>query len=108
ALRNMRLPSGWYDGEIVVMNDQGLPDFQSLQNVFDKARTKDIRYYLFDLPYCDGLDLRAVPLEARRAQLERLLRQPRARTDSAVLFSAAFDVPASEIQATACKLGLEG
>lgn len=108
ALRNMRLPSGWYDGEIVVMNDQGLPDFQSLQNAFDKARTKDILYYLFDLPYCDGLDLRAAPLEARRAQLEHLLRQPRARADSSVLFSTAFDAPAGEIQATACKLGLEG
>lgn len=108
ALRKMRLPAGWYDGEIVVMNPQGLPDFQLLQNSFDQARTEKIRYYLFDLPYCDGQDLRALPLQERRARLERLLLQAGASKDSPVLFSAAFDVPASAIQSTACKLGLEG
>ncbi|NYT57581.1 DNA ligase D [Alcaligenaceae bacterium] len=108
GIRAMQLPSGWYDGEIVVMNEQGLPDFQALQNAFDSDRTDRILYYLFDLPYCDGRDLRNVPLHQRRTQLESLLSQAPSVANSPLRFSTAFDVPANEIHATACKLGLEG
>lgn len=108
GLRAMRLPPGWYDGEIVVMDEHGMPDFQALQNAFDRKHTGKILYYLFDLPYCNGYDLRAEPLQARRAQLEHLLSQANQNADSPVRFSAAFNVPAHQIHATACELGLEG
>ena len=40
---------------------------------FDRARTEAIDYFLFDLPYFEGWDLRATPLEQRRQLLQRLL-----------------------------------
>jgi bifunctional non-homologous end joining protein LigD len=105
ALRAMELPDGWYDGEIIMPGADTPADFQALQGAFDSARTERIVYYLFDLPYCAGQDLRDVPLQERRAVLQRIVeRKPHPN----VRFSAVFDAPAGEILASACRLGLEG
>lgn len=32
AITKLGIKNGWLDGEMVVPNDQGLPDFQALQN----------------------------------------------------------------------------
>ncbi|MBF6616616.1 MAG: DNA ligase D [Candidimonas sp.] len=105
-LKRRKLPAGWYDGEIVMLNDNGMPSFQALQGAFDTARTSRIVYYLFDMPYCKGRDLRSLPLIDRRDMLESLLED--ASDDGTVRFSATFDVAARDIVASACKLGLEG
>jgi bifunctional non-homologous end joining protein LigD len=104
-LGRMRLPDGWYDGEIVVLNDKGVPDFGALQNAFDNSRAKSISYFLFDLPFVEGYDLRQTPLEARRARLRTLLS---VEPSTIVRFSEAFDAPAESIVSSACHLGLEG
>lgn len=106
ALATLKLPDGWYDGEIVVINDHGVPDFGALQNAFDGEKTQDIVYYLFDLPFCQGQDLRDVPLEARRAQLKDVL--GKAKPQGAVRFSEVFDAQAESVLTSACRLGLEG
>lgn len=105
ALAKAKLPDGWYDGEIVVHNEQGRPDFGLLQQAFDGKRGKDIVYFLFDAPYLEGEDLRALPLAQRRARLEAAL----AGAESGMLrLSAVLDAPPDEILAAACKMGLEG
>ncbi len=104
-LLRLALPEGWYDGEIVVMNENGLPDFGALQQAFDVSKTQGIVYYLFDLPFCAGRDLRAQPLLARRALLQSLLE---GTPSDLVFFSAAFDAPPGDVVGTACRLGLEG
>jgi bifunctional non-homologous end joining protein LigD len=106
ALVEMRLPDGWFDGEIVVFNDHGVPDFGALQNSFDTSKTENIKFFVFDMPYCNGYDMRNVPLEIRRMQLQSLL--AKTTSDSVVRFSDAFEVPAESIVASACQLGLEG
>ncbi|MBE7941839.1 MULTISPECIES: DNA ligase D [Ramlibacter] len=105
SLEAMALPDGWYDGEIVMPAADGRADFQALQNAFDSARTAGIVYYLFDLPFCAGQDLRAVPLVERRAVLERIVRR---KPQPQVRFSETFAAPPGEMLATACRLGLEG
>lgn len=105
ALEAMELPDGWYDGEIIMPGERVPADFQALQGAFESSRTADIVYYLFDMPYCAGYDLRDVPLEVRRAVLQRVVeRQPQDK----VRFSAVFDARPQEIVASACRLGLEG
>lgn len=104
-LLRLDLPEGWYDGEIVVMDHNGLPDFGALQQAFDAARTQAIVYYLFDVPYCGGHDLREQPLQARRALLASLLE---GQKSDRVFYSAAFEAPPGEVVGQACKLGLEG
>lgn len=105
ALQGLHLPSGWYDGEIVVLGEKGLPDFGALQRSLENERTSAVVFYVFDLPHVGGQDLRAAPLVARRAVLERLLED---RPSDAVRFSAVFEESAASVLSSACRLGLEG
>ena len=105
ALRYLNLKPGWFDGEIVVLDDQGHPNFQALQGAFDQNRTDSIIYYLFDLPYYDGQDLRAVPLIERRKLLGGLLDKD---TATVIRFSEAVEGSAQDLLNSACRLGLEG
>ncbi len=105
ALAALGLESAWLDGEVVVPNEEGTPDFQALQNAFEIGRSGTIIYYLFDLPYLNGMDLREVPLEERRAALSQMLET----NDSELLrFSADFTEQPESILESACQMKLEG
>jgi bifunctional non-homologous end joining protein LigD len=102
-LADAKLPPGWYDGEIVLLDESGKPSFNALQNAIEGGRNDAIVFYLFDVPYCDGHDLRRVPVEERRALLHSLLKEtPRLR------FSQEVGGDAASILQSACQLGLEG
>jgi bifunctional non-homologous end joining protein LigD len=105
ALQALELGPAWLDGEIVVMNEQGVPDFNRLQNAIDNARTQDIVFFLFDLPFVGRYDLRHVPLRSRRAALLQLLQ---GRTTERIRISDELPSTPSEVLAAACRLGLEG
>ena len=79
-LHALGLKGTWLDGEVVVLGPDGLPDFNALQNAFDGKATRDIRYFVFDVPYFEGHDLRAAPLRERRALLAAWLATTRQRT----------------------------
>ncbi|MGZ8260242.1 MAG: ATP-dependent DNA ligase, partial [Caldimonas sp.] len=106
AVRALGIGSGWLDGEIVVHGDRGVPDFNALQNAFESARVDDIVYFVFDLPYWNGHDLRNVPLVERRALLAALLE--RAPHGDRIRFSQDFDSSPKELLQNACRLRLEG
>ncbi|MEX5350410.1 DNA ligase D [Pseudomonas juntendi] len=105
ALRALKLGSAWLDGEVVVAGENGMADFQALQNAFDTAHDEHIVYYLFDLPFLGGQDLRQVPLQDRRETLRQLLE---GRESEQVRFSADFDQPVDSLLDSACQLQLEG
>jgi bifunctional non-homologous end joining protein LigD len=97
---------GWLDGEIVVLNEQGAPDFNRLQNAMDNSRTKEVVYFLFDVPFLGGMDLREVPLSSRREVLRELLSGQ--RHNERVRFSEAFEASPQELLEAACRMGIEG
>ncbi len=105
ALQALKLKDSWLDGEVVSLNDDGLPDFQALQNAFDIGRSLDIVYYLFDAPFLDGRDQREEPLETRRAALESALSASKSKL---LRFSEAFAADHRDIFQSACDLALEG
>ncbi len=105
SLEKLQLAPGWLDGEIVVPDEQGIPDFQALQNAFDQARTESIVYYLFDVPYYAGFDLRAVPLLERKDFLASLLGQS---ASDAIRYSETLVAAPRDILESACRMGLEG
>ena len=105
AVEALGVRSGWLDGEIVVLNDDGTPSFNALQNAFDAARTDNITYFLFDVPYADGHDLRQVPLAARRAWLRARVE---AHGSERVRFSADFKADPASLLQSVSKLGMEG
>jgi len=70
------------DGELVVLDDEGVPSFQGLQKRSQLARPDDIRrastelpatLFAFDLLSWEEFDLRPLPLAQRKAILRRLL-----------------------------------
>ena len=99
------LPDGWYDGEIVVLDETGRPDFGLLQNAFDQLSADKIVYYVFDAPYLAGEDLRDMALVDRRERVRAALDQ--ARTEM-LRFSEQIDAPPAQVMVAACQLGLEG
>jgi len=105
ALAALGLESAWLDGEVVVPNEEGTPDFQALQNAFEIGRSGTIIYYLFDLPYLNGMDLREVPLEERRAALSQLLE---ANDNELLRFSTDFTEQPESVLDSACQMKLEG
>ncbi|WP_044422577.1 DNA ligase D [Pseudomonas syringae group genomosp. 3] len=105
ALKGLKLQDSWFDGEVVVLDEQGLPDFQGLQNAFDAGHSKNIFYYLFDMPFLSGEDLREVPLEQRRDALKQVLGSQRSRL---LRYSDAFQAGHQDIVASAAAMGLEG
>lgn len=105
AVADLGLDSAWLDGEIVVLNEAGVPDFNRLQNAIDNARTGDVQMFVFDVPFLGGMDLRDVPLASRRAALRELFEQ---REESIVRLSQSFDVLPSQLLDAACRMGMEG
>jgi bifunctional non-homologous end joining protein LigD len=79
--RKVAARDAWLDGEIVVLDPDGRSDFQRLQLRFgvQKPSAKLVEqapvvYYVFDLLYLDGHDLRNVPLIERKSLLPEILR----------------------------------
>jgi bifunctional non-homologous end joining protein LigD len=71
ALRKLEVEAV-LDGEIVVLDDRGRPDFQMLQN-YRVSRAGHLVYCVFDLPYLQGHDLTRLPLIKRKELLQGIL-----------------------------------
>ncbi|RZL93770.1 MAG: DNA ligase D [Variovorax sp.] len=105
-LEQLGIESAWLDGEIVVLNEQGLPNFNALQKAFDRqTNTEQIVYFLFDVPYFEGHDLREVALASRRQLLKALLDESGSEH---VRYSAAFEADPASVLSSACRMNLEG
>jgi len=105
AIRALRLENGWLDGEIVVLDKNGVPSFQLLQKAIHDTGGENLVYFLFDVPYLNGHDLRRVALRERHALLAQLL----ARVPSDVLrYSAPLTEPPQKLLDGACALSMEG
>jgi bifunctional non-homologous end joining protein LigD len=104
-IARLGVKSAWIDGEIAVLDAKGNPSFQALQGAFDSSRTRDIVYYVFDLPYLDGHDLRRVPCAERRELLRKVME---GNESERLRFSAHFDGDGAQLLEAACRKGLEG
>ncbi|PYQ25834.1 MAG: DNA ligase D [Acidobacteria bacterium] len=70
ALHKIKSKEIIIDGEVVVLDDQGAPRFQLLQQGGNE------RMVIFDVLWLDGEDLRGKPYIERRALVEKLFRKP--------------------------------
>ena len=90
------------DGEVVVFDENGKPNFGALQNWRTEA-DGEIFFYVFDILWMDGKDLKKIPLSERRTILKQIIPE-----NSIVRFSENFEVSGIEFFETAKKIGLEG
>ncbi|MCO5064142.1 MAG: DNA ligase D [Rhizobiaceae bacterium] len=94
------------DGEVVALDETGGTSFSRLQQALSSGDGDALTYYLFDLLWLDGSDLRKEPLIERKAALKDLL-GPEAE-NSPLRYSDHFVQPGSMMLKHACRLGLEG
>ena len=104
-IETIGIDKAWLDGEMVVMNEHGVPDFNRLQNAIDNSRSSEIILYLFDVPFLGDMDLRQVPLRSRRIVLQELLTS---HTSERIRFSDELPTSPTAVLHAACQLGLEG
>ncbi|HEY1872142.1 MAG TPA: hypothetical protein VGG71_13865 [Chitinophagaceae bacterium] len=90
------------DGEIVTVNEKGISDFGALQNWRSEA-DGELYYYLFDLLWLNGYDLKELPLSGRKKLLESVIPET-----GIIKFSKSFQSSGVEFFESAKKLGLEG
>lgn len=88
------------DGEMVVFNEDGIPDFDAVQN-YD-GRTTPLSYCVFDLLWIDGYDLKSLPLTERKKILETIIGD-----GETLKFSFSFD-DGPALYAQMMKMNLEG
>src|SRR5207245_10881534 len=62
------------DGEIVVLDEAGKPQFQLIQN-YQRTGNGTLIYQVFDLLYLDGHDLQHLALVRRKEILSQILRK---------------------------------
>jgi bifunctional non-homologous end joining protein LigD len=93
------------DGEIVVPDARGISDFHQLQTDLAQGRTDRLVYFVFDLLYLQGLDLRPVALEKRKRVLAGLLQTLAA---DRIRVSEHLEAEGMDVFDQACVMGLEG
>ena len=90
------------DGEAVVLNVDGVSDFNALHS---RKHDDEVQLYAFDILALDGDDLRRLPLHLRKNNLAQLL-----RGRSQGIFVAPFEQGeiGPDLFQAACSMGLEG
>jgi bifunctional non-homologous end joining protein LigD len=94
------------DGELVVEDAKGISRFSLLQQDLSAGRHGRMVLYAFDLMHLNGVDLKPLPLAARKAALLKLLRRGHDRAH--LRFSRSLRRPGPTLLKEACKMGLEG
>jgi bifunctional non-homologous end joining protein LigD len=92
------------DGEVVVQDADGRPNFQKLQNYIKNPQGENLVYMVFDLLALDGEDLRGSRLADRKEKLASLLEN----APENLRYSSHIEGGGNEIFLAACKASLEG
>jgi bifunctional non-homologous end joining protein LigD len=103
ALKKLPAERVILDGEIAALDEKGRSSFQLLQ-LFKSSGGVPLVYYVFDLLFLEGKDLRGEPLTARRKLLANLLK----KAPENVRLSDELRGSKDELLRVAQEFGLEG
>jgi bifunctional non-homologous end joining protein LigD len=105
-LSSLPVKNAIFDGEVVVLNAEGISDFQALQNVLKGVERGRLVYYLFDVVHYQGYDLSKVPLIERKTLLKNILHSP--GEQSLIRYSDHIVGEGHRVFQHACRFALEG
>jgi bifunctional non-homologous end joining protein LigD len=105
AAAGLPVTTAWLDGEVVVLKPDGSISFQALQNAFDTQSETNLVYYVFDVLYLNGFDLKQVGLLERKQALAAII--PSA-TSGLIRYSEHIHGRGEVFFAESCRRGLEG
>jgi bifunctional non-homologous end joining protein LigD len=102
------LADGIYDGEICALNASGSPDFPALQAALSDGDTDDLIFFVFDVLFAAGEDLRALPLAQRKARLKDLTLKLPETGANLIRYVDHFESAGQAVLESACRMDLEG
>jgi bifunctional non-homologous end joining protein LigD len=100
SLEKVKADEAVIDGEVVALDPSGAAKFQLLQ----RSEGASLVYFVFDILWLNGHDLRKLPLYERRELLQKLL----ARAPRNIRISEQMTADAATALAAAAKAGQEG
>jgi bifunctional non-homologous end joining protein LigD len=104
AFQALPIGTALIDGELVVENGSGASDFSALQADLSAGRSDRFVFYVFDLLYLDGFDLRGLSLLERKTILEKVV----GSEPDLIRYSSHFEENGGLVLRHACRLSLEG
>lgn len=104
AMEKLPVTNAVFDGEIVALDEKGRSHFQKLQNSIKLKNDISLRYYIFDIMYLNGKDLRALPLLERKEILHDALKN----APSEIIYSEHFTENGADFYRVSCEHELEG
>ncbi|WP_395446889.1 DNA ligase D [Aminobacter sp. UC22_36] len=107
AFRDLPCSDAVIDGEIVVLDDNGLSRFAALQEALASGHVELLVFYAFDLVHLNGWDLTKVALDKRKGLLEQLL-AGHVHAQSALQLSGHVEGDGQALYDQATEMGLEG
>lgn len=105
ALEALPVKEAVLDGEAVVLDKDGISDFQALQNALKGSRKNALHFFVFDILYCNGFSLTRVPLIDRKTFLQRILGF---LESDMIRYSDHILGKGAAVFEDACKMSLEG
>ncbi len=106
TVESLGLEDAILDGEIVALEKEGASNFQSLQNMLRRGIDDRLHYFVFDLLFFRGRDLRQVSLIDRKRLLSQLLGKDLG--SRMVRYNDHIEGRGAEVLSGACGHGLEG
>jgi DNA ligase D-like protein (predicted ligase)/DNA ligase D-like protein (predicted 3'-phosphoesterase) len=105
AAAALPIKNAWLDGEVVALMPDGTISFQGLQNAFETRSETNLVYYVFDLLYLDGYDLRQVTLLDRKRSLAAMMPSD---ASALIRYSDHIQGQGDVVFSEACRKGMEG
>lgn len=105
AVRSLGINNAILDGEVVAYTKDNPNDFQLLQNAIHLKNDSHLIFYIFDLLYYAGKDLRTTPLIERKRILKKILD---VNQSSLLQYNDHLIGSGLAILKKTCALGLEG
>ncbi len=99
------LPECILDGELCAVDESGQPSFSGLRKSLNRRDSGRLVFFVFDLLWGKGEDMRPYPLSARQHVLEEILGVSHSERLRDV---ESFDLPGASLFRSACQMGLEG
>ncbi len=99
------LPDAIIDGEVVALDEHGTPDFAALQAALSEQKTRNLIFFAFDLLFVGAEDICGEPLSTRKARLQTMLKQSKAKR---LRYVEHLGTGGEAILKSACNMSLEG
>jgi bifunctional non-homologous end joining protein LigD len=99
-------PDSMLDGEIVALDKKGVTSFAMLQDALSSGKTGGLVFFVFDLLWLQGRDLRGEPLETRKQLLEELIEM--VNIDTRIRYVEHFKTNGAALLEAARQAGMEG